>query len=103
MVILQYSQPSKDDLKNIYNFIATDSIYYAKRFVGEIRTKIKMLKSYPDQGRIIYPDRYENIKQVLFKDYRIIYVFDGKVVSIVTIHHQSRLLENIEALKEYDF
>ena len=50
MVKLEYSIPARNDLKSIYNFIAFDSEYYARKFVKEIRERIKGLKKYPEQG-----------------------------------------------------
>lgn len=102
MVKLQYAVPAKEDLKSIYNFIAFDSAYYAKKFIQQLKDRIKILKSYPEQGRIIHPLRYQNLRQLLFKEYRIIYIYDSSTISILTIHHQSRLLENIDVVKEFE-
>ena len=90
MVKLEYSIPARNDLKSIYNFIAFDSGYYAKTFIKEVRDRIKVLKTYPEEGRIIYPTRHKELRQILFKNYCILYVYNNDLVSIVSIHHQSR-------------
>jgi len=66
MVKLEYSLPARNDLKSIHDYIASDSAYYEKRFIKEIRQRIKLLKVHPEQGRIIYPTRYNGIRQILF-------------------------------------
>ena len=101
MVKLEYSISAREDLKSIYNFIAFDSEYYAKKFIKEIRERIKVLKAYPESGRIIYPERYNGLRQILFKSYRIIYIYEANVVSITSIHHQHRDLGNIDTLNQF--
>ena len=87
MVKLFYTKPALEDLKNIYDYIAPDSPKAAKRFTSALKEKIKILKNYPKLGRPIYPDKFENLRQVLYKSYRIIYQLKDDTVFIITIHH----------------
>lgn len=41
------------------------------------------------------------LRQILFNAYRIVYQFKSDTVTIVTVHHQSRLLENVPQIKDY--
>ncbi len=103
MVKLQYSVPALTDFKkSIYDFISIDSAFNAKRFIRELKERIKILKTYPDQGRTLYPDRDKDLKQLLYKHYRIIYTYNNSIISIITIHHQSRELSNIDSLKPFE-
>ena len=99
MVKLFYTKPGLEDLKNIHDYIATDSSKAAKRFTSALKEKIKILKNYPELGRSIYPDKFDNLRQVLYKSYRIIYQLKDETILIITIHHQSRLPENIPSLQ----
>lgn len=101
MVKLQYSFEAREDFKNIYAYIAVDSVFHAKRFISALKEKIKILKDYPEIGSLVYPEKFKNLRQLLFKSYRVVYFFSGNVISIVTIHHQSRLLSNIPAINDY--
>ncbi len=101
MVKLVYSDPALKELKKIHNYIAADSTLYAKKFIVQIRTKISVLKSYPEIAKPILTDRFENLRQLLFKNYRIVYHFHNDVITIITVHHQSRILENVDAIKNY--
>ena len=100
MVKLIYTKPSLVDLKNIHDYIAADSKVNAKRFIIRIKERLKILKKYPEIGMPIYPGKFKDLRQVLFQSYRIIYQFSNDQVTIITIHHQSRLLENIISLKD---
>jgi toxin ParE1/3/4 len=101
VVKLAYTKPAIADLHNIFVYISNDSIINARHFVTEIKSRIKTLKSDPEKGRPLFPERYPSIRQVLYKSYRIIYQFDGTTILVLVITHQSRLLINVEAIKKY--
>jgi plasmid stabilization system protein ParE len=101
MAALIYSKPSLKDIENIKNFISADSVANAHRFIKIIRTRITILKKYPGIGKPVYPEKYKNLRQLLYKSYRIIYQYMDDKVTIITVHHQSRLLENVPAIKDY--
>jgi toxin ParE1/3/4 len=101
MAALSYSIPAINDLKEIKNYIAEDSSLYATRFLNNIRAKIATLKKNPTIGRPILAERFSNLRQILFNAYRIVYLYDNEVVTIITVHHQSRLLENVPSIKDY--
>jgi addiction module RelE/StbE family toxin len=99
MVKLFYTKPALEDFKNIHTYISRDSPKAAKRFISVLKEKIKILKQHPEIGRAIYPDKFDNLRQVLYKSYRIIYQTNNDRILIITIHHQYRLPENVPALQ----
>ena len=98
MVKVQYTFEAKDDLKNIYSFIALDSSFHAKRFIKALKLHTGILKSHPEIGSLVYPGTFKNLRVLKYKSYRIIYHFSPDITTIITIHHHSRLLENIPAV-----
>lgn len=46
-----WSQPARTDLRSIYDFIANDSTYYAKKVVQDIREKTDVLNDLPKIGK----------------------------------------------------
>jgi addiction module RelE/StbE family toxin len=101
VVKLQYAFEARDDLKNIYSYIAADSVLNAKRFVQSLKLHAEILKSHPEIGNLVYPGRFQDLRQLLYKSYRIIYHYSAGTVTVITIHHQSRLLENITSISNY--
>ena len=101
MATLIYSESSLQDIESIKDFIASDSVSNANRFIKNIREKITLLKQYPEIGSLVYPERFKNLRRILFKSYRIIYQFKEDKVIIITVHHQASLIENIPAIKGY--
>lgn len=102
MVKLQYAKRAIKDLKNIYSFIALDSIFYAKNFIIYLRQRVAILKSHPEFGRPFYKNKYDDLRQVTYKSYRIVYHYQQNLITIITIHHQSKLPENIIELKSFE-
>ena len=48
-----WSVPAKNDLKQIHDYIAKDSKYYAQNVVQEIIAKIDTLTDFPEIGRVV--------------------------------------------------
>lgn len=85
MVKVQYAKSAFADLKLIERFISQDSAYYAKSFLRQMRERILTLQEYPEIGRFLFPERFQLLRQILFKSYRIIYYYENNKVTIVSI------------------
>lgn len=85
---------AKKDLLQIKWYIEQDSKFYANKTVNEVNKRIKNLLLFPEMGKVI--DKDENIRQIIYKSYKILYKFDSKNIYILHIIHHSR---NISYLK----
>jgi plasmid stabilization system protein ParE len=93
MVRINWTIQAITDLKNIYEFIACDSKIYAKNQVVKIKEKTQLLKLQPKLGRIVPELMNENIRELIFGNYRIIYRFINVYnLDIITIFHSSRIM-----------
>jgi toxin ParE1/3/4 len=101
MVKLIYTVNASIDLNSIFLYISNDSVVNAKRFVRQLKSHVKTLKEFPEKGRQISPERFPTLRQVLYKNYKIIYTYDANKITIHVITHQSRLNINIDALKQF--
>ncbi|MBB5396274.1 type II toxin-antitoxin system RelE/ParE family toxin [Mucilaginibacter sp. AK015] len=92
---ITYSDISRRDLRAIYNFIRRDSLFYAKKEIKEIRLAITKLKLNPLLGRRFEKFDDELTRELIFKNYRIIYdIVPDKRINILSIHHHARSLSN---------
>jgi toxin ParE1/3/4 len=96
-----YSKFALRDLKEIYDYIRRDSLFYAKKEVQSIRATIQKLKSHPLMGKKFEKFNDELTRELVYKNYRIIYdlVPDEQIV-VLTIHHHSRLISNNPAFRD---
>lgn len=85
---------AKKDLLQIEWYIEQDSKFYANKTVNEINKRIKNLLLFPEMGRVI--DKDENIRQIIYKSYKILYKFDSENIYILHIIHHSRNISNLK-------
>ncbi|GBE04337.1 plasmid stabilization system protein [bacterium BMS3Abin09] len=93
---LKWTEPAVSDLQNIREYIKKDSEHYASRFVEKIIETTENLLKFPDMGRNVPESDAENIMELLFHNYRIIYRAEDDRILILTILHGARDLSRHE-------
>ena len=101
MVKIVLSKTARFDLKEIVDYIKRDSIKYALLEKKKIIDAINKLPKQPLSGRVVPELNNENLRELIFRNYRIIYeIIPGKQFNILTIHHHARLFSNNPAFKD---
>jgi len=88
--MVEWSGPAKRDLKQIHDYIAQDSRYYAKRVVRNIREKSQTLEPFPNAGRVVPEINDPDVREIFVYSYRLIYEVKPKRVEILAIVHGKR-------------
>lgn len=78
------------DAEEIHDYIAKDSIYYAQKTIEKFFDRIKILQQLPNAGRMVPELNNKDIRELIEGNYRIIYTFKRKEISVLRIHHSSR-------------
>ncbi|OAG26709.1 type II toxin-antitoxin system RelE/ParE family toxin [Thermodesulfatator autotrophicus] len=91
--IIKWSPEAVEDLEAIYNFIARDSVYYAKSVIRKILDSVQNLQFFPKIGRIVPEVNKYEIRERLVYNYRVIYQIKEQTIIVLAIVHSSRLLE----------
>ena len=60
--MVKWSVPARNDLKQIHDYIANDSKYYAQNVIQEIVAKIESLNDFPEIGRVVPEISNQNIR-----------------------------------------
>lgn len=92
---LIWSPEAVEDLDSIAEYIAKDSVFYARSVVRKVFTTVKEIPSAPQIGRIVSEIGNTNIRERFVYSYRVVYKFDELQITIVAVIHGKRLLENI--------
>ena len=101
MVKIVLSKTARFDLKEIVDYIKRDSVKYAYLEKKKIENAINKLPKQPLSGRVVPELNNENLREVIFRNYRIIYeLIPGRQINILTIHHHGRLISNNPAFKD---
>ncbi len=88
--MVKWSVPAKNDLKQIHDYIAKDSKYYAKNVVQEIVAKSETLTDFPEIGRAVPEISDQNIRELIVYSYRLIYEISKNEIEILAIIHGRR-------------
>jgi plasmid stabilization system protein ParE len=62
------------------------------RLVKEIVSQIERLADFPESGRVVPEFNIENLREIIFAPFRIVYRLDGNKIKIVRIWRSERLL-----------
>ena len=90
MAQIRWSLTAEDDLRNIETFIANDSVVYAVNFVDRLIESVEKLSSSPKIGRIVPEFDREDLREILFRDYRVVYLLQGNSANVLRVVHGSR-------------
>jgi toxin ParE1/3/4 len=87
-----WSPSARLDLKEIVSYIAEDNAEIAQRFGLSLIDATKSLASFPEKGRVVPELRSPQVREVIFRPYRIIYRVQGaqSVIEIVRVWHAAR-------------
>lgn len=95
VVKIVISKTARLNLKEIVDYIKQDSAHYAQLERIRIVTAIDKLTKHPLAGKAVPELEDKTYREVIFRNYRIIYkVISEKLLHVIAIHHQSRLLTN---------
>jgi len=90
---LNWSPKAIKNLVEIAEFISRDSPFYAPIFVQKIINSVERLVYFPLSGRVVPEFSNENLREIIFHNYRIIYRIKEKIIEIVLVTHASRMIK----------
>ena len=79
-------------VNEIAQYIAQDNDEAAIKWIDTIFKQVERLISFPQSGRIVPETNREQIREILYKNYRIIYRLDEQTINILTVRHGKQIL-----------
>jgi len=79
-------------LGEIENYIAGDNPNAGAEFIDKIISKAETLKDNPKMGRVVPELAIEKIREILYKNYRIVYIVKKNSLEILTVFEGHKLL-----------
>lgn len=79
-------------VNDIADYIAENNVEAAKVWLLDIFAAVDRLQNFPESGRIVPEMKRPNLREVIFKDYRIIYRVERKQVAVLTVRHSKQRL-----------
>ncbi len=79
-------------INEIADYIATDNLEAADKWVNSIYDNVRRLMDFPESGRVVPEVGKDEIREIFFGDYRIIYGIEKKQIKIFTVRHGKQIL-----------
>ena len=93
MVKVKWTEHAIEELEDIAEYILKDSEKYAQILVKQVYEMVTQLNQFPQIGRIVPEYNNPNLREILYKNYRIIYLIKDECIEIISVIHGSRMLK----------
>ena len=81
-----------DRTTEIAEYIAQDNPSAAGLWVETLFDKVQLLKSSPQNGRVVPETDRKDIRELIYGNYRIIYKVEKTRISVLTVRHGKQIL-----------
>lgn len=102
MAEIRWSLIAESDLQEIEEYIARDSVLHAISFIDRLVERTEQLRASPGIGRVVPEFDREDLREVLFRGYRIVYLARADTVTVLRVVHGARDLEGLVAREPWD-
>ena len=102
MAQVRWSLTAGIDLQEIEDYIARDSALHAVAFVDRIVESTETLLKTPHIGRIVPEFNRQDLREVLFTGYRIVYLVQNDEILILRVVHGARDLLRLIQREPWD-
>ncbi|HLG16402.1 MAG TPA: type II toxin-antitoxin system RelE/ParE family toxin [Blastocatellia bacterium] len=88
-----WSPLALERVNEIAGYIAEDGVEAARVWLIDVFGAVERLQRFPESGRVVPEVKRQNIREIIFKNYRVIYRVERARVSVLTVRHgKQRLL-----------
>ena len=102
MAQVRWSLSAGQDLQDIENFIARDSVLHAITFVDRMVESTETLLTNAHIGRVVPEFNRPDLREVIFGTYRIVYLVKDDTVFILRVVHGARDLQALVRREPWD-
>lgn len=95
MAVVNWTDRAITTLDSIFDYLSREAPFYAEHIVQQIIGSADRLEEHPLSGRKVPEAEREDIREVVFQHYRVIYwVVNDNQIDIVMVAHGSRNLSD---------
>jgi toxin ParE1/3/4 len=88
---VRWTDEAVEDLAAIKSYIERDSPLYARLTLERLIDRAEQISLFPMAGRIVPELGRADIREVIYRQYRIVYWLEGGAQHLITIFHSSRV------------
>jgi toxin ParE1/3/4 len=90
MARIVWTKKAIRDVHNIFLYISEDAPYRASLFIEELIESAQRLENFPLSGRIIPEKNDPTLREIIFRNYRIMFRVKDSLVEILHVVHGAR-------------
>src|SRR3990172_1688122 len=99
MAKIIWSALAKEHLQEIDKYISEGSPFYSIIFIDRLIASVEKIGSFPQLGRIVPEFERDDLREIFYHKYRIVYQIRNNAVTIVAIVHGARSEEHTSELQ----
>lgn len=89
-MIVRWTPRAFRDLREIGTFISRDNPEAARRWVERLRVRGEQIIEAPLLGRVVPEHEREDLREVILKGYRIVYLIGSEEIAIIAVFEGHR-------------
>ncbi len=93
---IKWTKEALFNIQEIEDYISEDNPTAAIKFTDKLISIVESLLIFPKKGRMVPELSFEQIRELIYKNYRIVYSVKKNSIEVLTIFEGHRLLD-----KEY--
>ena len=91
---IRLTDSAVDDLRELQFYYDEQLVpQVGKRLVTEILDRVETLTNNPDIGRIVPEFNVDNIRELIHKPFRVVYLRESKSIYVIRVWRSERILE----------
>jgi len=87
MAKIIWSDLAKEHLRKIDSYISEGSPFYSIIFIDRLIASVEKIGVFPKCGRMVPEFGKDNLREIFFHKYRIVYLIDDDTVKVLAIVH----------------
>lgn len=90
---IYWSKEAQLNIKEIEDYISQDNPIAALNLTDKLILLVEDLLNFPQKGRIVPELSIDQIREILYKNYRIVYLIKKNSIDILTVFEGHKLLD----------
>ena len=95
-----WTKESLHNLKDIEKFISLDNSAAAIKLIEKLISLTQDLISFPKKGRVVPELNINQIREIVYRNYRIVYFLRKNSINVLTIFESHKLLDKENLLNK---
>ena len=93
---IKWTKEALFNIQEIEDYISQDNSTAAVKFTDKLISLVEDIMHFPKKGRVVPELSFEQIREIIYKNYRIVYLVKKSSIEVLTVFESHKLLD-----KEY--